>query len=93
MKSTCQEITGLLDEIVPQNARGVFQYTDVHGDVGRLVFDSGSRMTFLDIKEFAQLAKTSKAPVAFLRDESMMRIYSKRLKYGGACDKSIQTYG
>ena len=75
---TRQETIGSLDEIVPQNTGGIFQYTDVHCDFGRLVFNSGPRMSFLDIEEFPQFAETSKTPVTFLRDKSMMRICSNR---------------
>lgn len=40
----------LLDKVMPQDASGIFEYTDVHGDISRLVLDCRAEVTFLDIE-------------------------------------------
>lgn len=40
----------LLYKVMPQDTGGILKYTDVHGDIGRLIFDSWPEMTFLDIE-------------------------------------------
>lgn len=67
----------LLDKIMPQDTGGIFKYANVHGDIGTLVFDSWTEVTFLDVEELAQFAKASETPIAFLGNETMMGILYK----------------
>ena len=59
---------------MPQDAGGVFEYTDVHCDIGRLIFDGRAEMTFLDIEQLSEFAKSGEPPVALLGNEAMVGI-------------------
>lgn len=68
----------LLDKVMPQDAGGIFKYANVHGDIGTFFFDSWTEVTFLDVEQFAQLAKASETPIALLGDETMVGILWRR---------------
>lgn len=40
----------LLDKVMPQDAGWIFEYADVYGDIGRLIFDGWVEVTLLDIE-------------------------------------------
>lgn len=64
-----------LDEIVPEHASRILQYTYKHANVSTIIFYCWPAMSILYAEELAQLAETRESPVAFLRDKPMVGIW------------------
>lgn len=63
-----------LDKVVPQHASRILQYSHEYRYVSGLILNRRSSVAFLCAEELTQLAEAGEAPIALLRNETMVRV-------------------
>lgn len=81
-----------LDEIVPEHASRILQYTYKHANVSTIIFYCWPAMSILYAEELAQLAETRESPVTFLRDKPMVGIWEAVRQVGSMLNRE-ETHG